>query len=131
MKGRLVAFLVLFPACLWVLEWVLRWALKADDSQTFLAPAISSAALGMIGPVAVHRDGGNSFGDRRDANVSFVGLLFLLPAVIGWSFCIAVNIRKEVPDALGIWMSQEAWQFAVAMVMYSIAMLLTLFKEGA
>jgi hypothetical protein len=130
-KGRLIAFLLLFPSCLWLLEYVFRWALSATDSDTFLAPAISVAAIGMIGPVAVQRDYGRDIqAQRRDGTVCFWGLVGLVLGTIAWCLCLAINIKQQVPPVLMGLLTPRTAQFGLAMLMYVIAMVLTMAKEG-
>ena len=131
MKARLIVFLGVFPVCLWALEILLRWALNVDDARTFLAPAICSAALGMIGPVAVPRDlGANIHAQRRADAISFIALVMLVPGIIGWSFCMAISLRADVSGAATTMMGLQGWQLTAAMGLYLVAMLLTLSKEG-
>ena len=91
MKKKLVWFLALFPVSLFLMEWLVRWLVDDKDSKSFLGPAIASAALGLIAPVAIPKDDLLGFGAKeRDRNACFAGVLGIGFGIFCWCFCLLV-----------------------------------------
>jgi hypothetical protein len=138
-KAKLILFLVTFPFSLWLMEMLVRWALDDKEANSFLGPAIASAALGLIGPAAVPRDepsAGNIFAidrgnARRGQHATYAGLLGIPFGMLGWLFCLVVSIKRSLPAGMLKLMTLEGWQFAVAIGMYVVAVFLTMWKESA
>jgi len=107
------------------MEMGIRWALDRADKITFLGPVIATAAIGLIGPVAVARV------DRvRGKDVSYLGLWGLIISLIGWCFCLMVNIKDKVPSILDGVISPSWFQFLVSIVLYVLGIWLTVLKEA-
>src|ERR1700743_199988 len=124
MKVKLIIFLATFPFSLWLMEMLVRWALDDKEANSFLGPAIASAALGLIGPAAVPRDESpvREFGSaRRGQHATYAGLLGLPFGMLAWLFCLIVSIKRDLPPSMLKVMTIAGWQFAVAIGVYVVA----------
>lgn len=114
----------LYPVLTLAFELLIRWMLGAEDTVTFVGPAISSAALGLLGPVAVARP-------RSWERPSSAGPAALLFCLLLWIFCLAVNIKKVVPPFFDvITASPSLLQILVAITAYTVAAVMAIKNES-
>jgi protein-S-isoprenylcysteine O-methyltransferase Ste14 len=131
MITKLTVLLAMFPPFQWIFEMLIKWALDDKQSTSFLAAAISSAALGIIAPLAVPKRTSHwSFSPRGDV-LSYCALWCLLLGVLAWCFCLIIDLKGAVPPVLGLLSSNPTyWSIGTALAMYSIALWLTVW-DGA
>lgn len=121
-------WLILFPGLLWVLEMFVRFVADAEDTVTFLGPSIASAGLGLLGSVAAGKPRPQSPFDDPGVSPAMASTLLTLGLVV-WIFCLTLNIKRKVPPFFDIVFDVDTGQVTLALILYTIAALVTLAVE--